>query len=50
LKKNNILLDDPSVKGVLGLFSKLYSDVGRFNRLVKELGALAGCEKEREEE
>jgi hypothetical protein len=35
---------------VLGLFSKLYSDVGRVNRLVKELGALAGWEKEGEEE
>jgi hypothetical protein len=50
LKRNNIPLDDPSVKEVLGLFSELYSGVGRFNWLVKELGALADWEKEGEEE
>lgn len=42
MNKYNIPLNDPSVKEVLGLFSELYSDVGRFNRLVKELRALAG--------
>jgi len=50
LRRNNTLLSDPGAKEVLGLFSELYSDVGRFNRLVKELGALAGWEKEGEEE
>jgi hypothetical protein len=33
-----------------GLFSELYRDVGRFSQLVKELKALAGWEKEGEEE
>jgi hypothetical protein len=50
LRRNNTLLSDPGAKEVLGLFSELYRDVGRFNQLVKELKALAGWEKEEEQQ